>query len=123
IGSGEGALGYSAPETIIGDNPLTREIESRAATSYIAIENDFADVNFENRQTPITLMRATVAHEFHHAIQFGYDADEPHHWVFEATATWMETATMAKDQDATGYVAYAYTYPELCFGTGSDPGY
>jgi hypothetical protein len=34
----------------------------------------------------------------------------------------METAATNKDEDATGYVSYTYEYPELCFGTESDPG-
>jgi hypothetical protein len=67
-------------------------------------------------------MRATVAHEFHHAIQFGFDVSDAHNWYYEMTAAWMETAAVTKDEDATGYVAYAYEYPELCFGTENDPG-
>ena len=68
-------------------------------------------------ETPTTVMRSTAYHEFHHAIQFGYDGAESHTWLAEATSTWMETMAAGKDQDATGYVSTAYQYPELCFGT------
>ncbi|MFQ3566716.1 MAG: MXAN_6640 family putative metalloprotease [Aggregatilineales bacterium] len=119
LGSGEGTLGYTAIESIIGSNPHTDFTETRAATSYIVIDNDFAEIS---RGSPLSLMRATVAHEFHHAIQFGFDSDDPHEWFYEATAVWMETATVGKDEDATGYIEYAYMYPELCFGTDNDPG-
>ena len=120
IGSGEGALGYASPESIVGDNPNTTEVvEEYAGTSYLAVENDFDDVS---GGTAISLMRATFAHEFHHAIQFGYDVNDDHDWYYEATATWMETAAVTKDEDGTGYVSYTYEYPELCFGTETDPG-
>lgn len=120
IGTGEGALGYAVPESTVSDNPNSPEIESHAGTSYLVVENDFMDVD---GGTPIQLMRATVAHEFNHLVQFGYDTDEPHNWVFEATSTYMETITFPEDQDATGYVSTAYQYPELCFGTINDPGF
>lgn len=119
IGRGESALGYASPQSIVGDNPYTEAIETAAGTSYLAIENDFRDVD---GGTPISLMRATFAHEFNHAIQFGYDVNDAHNWIYEATASWIETAVFVKDEDATGYVEYAYQYPELCFGTTSDPG-
>ncbi len=119
IGSGEDALGYTSPQILIGDNPHTEAIETQATTSHIAIDNDFEDADTDN---PLALMRATVAHELHHAIQFGFDGDDPHNWIYEATAAWIETKAAGEDQDATGYVEYAYGYPELCFGTTSDPG-
>lgn len=121
IGSGEGALGITSPESFVGDHPATPEIETNASTSYILVENDMQDVSRQSHATDISLMRATVGHEFHHAIQFGYDAAEPNGWFFEATATWMETAAMGKDEDATGYVDVSYSYPEICFATSSDP--
>ncbi|MCS7071092.1 MAG: PPC domain-containing protein, partial [Anaerolinea sp.] len=121
IGSGEGALGITAPENFVGDHPATAQVETNASSSYIMIENDMDDVRRNNNATAISLMRATVGHEFHHAIQFGFDAAEPNGWFFEATSTWMETAAMGKDEDATGYVDVSYAYPEVCFGTSSDP--
>src|SRR5690606_6776029 len=115
-----GALGYASPESIVGDNPNTPEVvEEYAGVSYLAVENDFDDVS---GGTAISLMRATFAHEFHHAIQFGYDVNDEHDWYYEATATWMETAAVTKDEDGTGYVSYTFEYPELCFGTENDPG-
>ena len=32
----------------------------------------------------------TIAHEFHHAIQFGYYANFDGSWWQESTSTWME---------------------------------
>jgi len=120
IGTGEGALGYAVPESVVSDNPNSPETETRSSTGYLLVENDFHDVD---GGTPIQLMRATIAHEFHHIVQFGYDHDDSHGWISEATSTYTETITFPEDQDATGYVAYAYQYPELCFGTVDDPGF
>jgi len=115
---GYGDMGAARPGHQYGDNPNTPAIEQYAASTLLRMDNDFKELLSEG--DPISLMRATAAHEFHHAIQHGYDIDDLT-WYAEATAAWMETQTFPKDQDATGYVEYAYRYPELCFGTESDP--
>lgn len=91
----DGTSGYSEggyPDTIVGDNPNTPAIEINASHSFLALENDFSeslDWEYENLTT-IELMQITAAHEFNHAVQFGYDGNEPLDWLWEATATWME---------------------------------
>jgi hypothetical protein len=121
MGGGDGIFGYASPEDDFGDNPNTPTVETHATSSYLAMENDFANVALAEAEA-VQLMRATAAHEFHHAIQFGYDINDAHSWYYEATAVWMEVITFYKDEDATGYVEYNYEYPEICFGTTSDPG-
>lgn len=120
IGTGEEALGFASPELFVQDNPNTPEQEEYASTSYIAIDNDFNDLEFSENQDEVSVMRATAFHEFHHAIQFGFDGVEPHHWMGEATSTWMETVAAGKDQDATGYISTTFDYPELCLGTTAE---
>ncbi len=116
-----GDLGFASPEFPSADNPNTVEVETNAVPSYLALDNDYL-IGIPADEV-IPLMRATSAHEFHHAIQFGYDQAEPFNWYFEATATWMETITLPPDQDATGYVGSVFTYPEVCLGAqgASDP--
>ena len=104
IGAGEDALGYTSPEALVVNNPNTPEKERYASTSYIAIDNDFHDLDFSVGQDAVTEMRTTAIHEFNHAIQFGYDGAEPHTWLAEATAVWLESVGAGKDQDATGYI-------------------
>jgi hypothetical protein len=115
---GSGIMGAARPGYQYGDNPNTAAIEHYASSSLLRLDNDFEELDYEGE--PLDLMRATVAHEFHHAVQHGYDIDD--FAIFaEATSVWMETQTFPKAQDATGYVDYTYRYPELCFGTESDP--
>lgn len=59
----------------------------RLYSSYLVIDNDFKRSQFH--ADPMQVARVTAAHEFFHAIQFGYDAGEDP-WLMETTATWME---------------------------------
>ncbi|GAB4334435.1 MAG: hypothetical protein Kow00117_17970 [Phototrophicales bacterium] len=108
-----GDLGFNSPEYPAADNPNTPATEEYAVPSYLVIDNDY---NLSNVDDPIQLMRATVAHEYHHGVQFGFDQNESHGWYYEATASWMETITFPQDEDASGYVQNVYSYPEICLG-------
>ncbi len=110
--SGSDMLGYTDPQAILGDNPSSEGVEGWATYSYLVIENDFEGDPERN-----ALMRATAAHEFHHAIQFGYDVnDVGGHWYYEATATWMETQVYPEEEDASPYVPDLFATPDLCVG-------
>jgi len=106
------ALGYASGDFIVGDNPNSPEIETNASAGFIQVSRDM----------PFDIMRATIAHELHHAIQSGMDAREPHGWYYETTSSYIETIVFPEDEDASRYVAYNFEYPELCFGTQSDGG-
>ena len=56
--------------------------------SYIEIDNNYTDVIYQTRG--LDGLRVTAAHEFHHAIQFGYYANFGAAWWQEMTAVWME---------------------------------
>jgi hypothetical protein len=118
------ALGFTSPRVVVGDNRSSPILETRAATSIIVVENDFEEVlDVDPSADQLALLRSTIAHEFHHAIQVGYDYRDLHRWYYEATAVYMETTTLIKEQDATEFVGYNFDYPELCFGTEvTDPG-
>jgi hypothetical protein len=60
---------------------------ARLYSSYLLIDNDFKRSQFHT--DPMQVARVTAAHEFLHAIQYGYDAGEDP-WLMESTATWME---------------------------------
>ena len=76
----EGFYGYCSPER-------KKPGFDWVADGYCVLDNDMAEFTAYN--APIDSARVTAAHEFFHAIQFGYDYGEDV-WLLEATATWME---------------------------------
>lgn len=111
-----GDFGATSPEPPLVDDAATPDVIERASASYIVLDNDY-DLAEEIAER---VLRATAAHEFHHMIQFGYDAQEPMRWYAEATATWLETQTFVADEEATRYVPDLFLYPEVCFGVDGD---
>ncbi|MDQ7028482.1 MAG: hypothetical protein Q9O62_01230 [Ardenticatenia bacterium] len=97
----------------VGDNPNTSWNEGSAMASCMVLRNDFSGFP----SAAIDILRSTVAHEFHHAIQFGYgvapsvrDLDG----VFmEASATWVEDEVFDSANDN-----YSYLWPDfqVCMG-------
>src|SRR5690606_27813123 len=85
-----------------------------AAYAYLVVDNDMRGAG-----DPGHLLRATAAHEFHHAIQFGYDINDALNWYYEATSSWLETVTFPNQQDATPYVGDLYSTLSYCIGTNS----
>ena len=59
-----------------------------AGAGYCVLDDDYASDQFGGAD-PVESLRVTAAHEFFHAVQFGYDAVEDL-WFMEATATWIE---------------------------------
>lgn len=114
--------GFTQSVDVIGDNPHTTAIEAYAGTSYMVIENDFSEsLKVSDRTDVPGLMRSTVAHNFHYAIQMGLDYAETHRWYTKASAAWMEVKTYPDVQDAVWYLYNMFEYPEICFGTENDP--
>ncbi|MGB7338670.1 MAG: MXAN_6640 family putative metalloprotease [Phototrophicaceae bacterium] len=111
----DGILGYADPQELVGDNPASDIEEEWAAYGYMVIDNDYDGVS-----NPLVVMRATVAHEFHHLIQFGYDIGDEAFWLYEATASWIETVTSTEEEDATGYTQAVFNEPNLCIGNRDD---
>ncbi len=62
-------------------------------SAYCALDNNFDPSKFDpqgqNPTPPIGSLRVTAAHEFFHAIQFGYNIRQPR-WFMEGSAVWME---------------------------------
>jgi len=112
----DGAMGFTKPVETVFDNPNTPDVrETLAARTAFVIDNDFLGLG---KEAPAeSLLRATATHEFNHVVQFGYDAEEGLDWLYEATASWIETVTMGSDQDATDYVGTDFDTPHLCWTT------
>lgn len=118
IADANGDMGYTKPVQIVFDNSNTANVRERAAArTVVVVENDF--LNSGKKATPESLMRATAVHEFNHAVQFGYDSEEGLDWLYESTASWLETVAAGADQDATDYVETDFETPQLCWTTSS----
>jgi len=98
-----------------GDNPNSARIESYALASYISVDNDFKEVlETDYELTPFEMLRVTVSHELLHAIQFGYDGSEPHGWLWEASATWIETIVYPEVRGSEFFLRAAFKAPDTC---------
>ncbi len=84
-------------------------------SSYIKIHSRFTP-GFPPNDDPdgdvYGALKVTIAHEFHHAIQFAYDAFEESYFM-EETATSMEEVVFPVVNDNHNYLLYYYDEPEV----------
>lgn len=71
--------------------------------SYCVLDNDYSSREFP-ANTPAENLQVTAAHEYFHAIQFGYDLFEDS-WFLEATATWAEDELFDDVNDSVQYLS------------------
>ncbi len=83
------------------DFVLTKD--RRRAGGYCVLDNDFSKDQYGGK--PGKTLAVTAAHEFFHAIQFGYDYYEDR-WFMESTATWVEERFADGVNDNRQYLAY-----------------
>ena len=103
------ALTYA--DELVGDNNNSAVTEVNAWTSYIEIRNDYS--GFPN--TEKENIQVTAAHEFFHAIQFGYDGWDTNYevWLLEATAVLMEEIVFDDINDCYQYMPGWFSRPYL----------
>jgi len=123
-----GIAGYVSEEGgFVRDNPNSSDVERNAAFSYMSLDNDYIeaeDPEYDVDYTPIQLMQATAAHEFNHVLQMGYDSQDIHGWLYEATATWMEDEVYDDVNDGLYYIDEVFFSPDTCLVSGnSELGY
>jgi hypothetical protein len=75
-----------------------------ATWAYCVLDNDYRKREFP-LHTPIQNMQVTAAHEYFHAVQFGYDIGEDA-WFMEATATWVEDEVFDRVDDNVAFLPY-----------------
>ncbi len=81
VGS-DGLYGYCASDKNIPDD------KPQSTWGFCVLDNDYSKSEFSSN-TPKQNLQVTAAHEYFHAVQFGYDVSEDG-WIMEATATWAE---------------------------------
>ncbi len=95
-----GALfGYAAPDK--GQASKAHRLP-RHLHGYLVLDNDYAPSEFPGT-TPEHDLEVTVAHEYNHILQFGYDAYQDA-WFAESTAVWMEDEVYNGINDYLRYV-------------------
>ena len=112
-------IGYVSggdPSNKVGDNSRTDIVETTASFSHMGLDNDFAEIEEieDIKLSGMDFMRTTVAHEFNHTLQYGYDSEEPHRWFWEATATWVETYVWEDIKDSDTHITAAFKSPDSC---------
>jgi hypothetical protein len=71
-------------------------------SAYCVLDDDFADPILQ-LPVPVVGLHVTAAHEFFHAVQFGYDWLEEL-WFMEGTAVWMEDEVFDGANDLVRYL-------------------
>jgi hypothetical protein len=92
-------FGYAAPDSgqETKEHPLPRRLYG-----YLVLDNDYSPFEFP-RTTQMHDLEVTLAHEYNHILQFGYDAyQDP--WFAESSATWMEDQVYNGIDDYLRYV-------------------
>lgn len=92
-------FGYAAPDP--GQISPSGQVQRRLH-GYLVLDNDYSAFEFPGT-TPTNDLEVTLAHEYNHILQFGYDAYQDT-WFAEATATWMEDQVYNNINDYLRYV-------------------
>ncbi len=99
---GTGAYGVTYSESIVaGGHPFDY-------TSYFVIDNDYVGFGYADNKLP---MRVTVAHEYHHVIQMGLNAQGSGGWFMENTATFVEDEVYDSINDNYNYLSLMLANP------------
>lgn len=92
-------FGYAAPDP---DQISKSGQVQRRLHGYLVLDNDYSAFEFPGTR-PLSDLEVTLAHEYDHILQFGYDAYQDT-WFAEATATWMEDQVYNGINDYLRYV-------------------
>jgi hypothetical protein len=96
---GRELFGYASPDP--GQETRQRPLPRRLH-GYLVLDNDYSPFEFPGT-SPTEDLRVTLAHEYNHILQFGYDAYQDL-WFAEASATWMEDQVYDGIDDYLRYV-------------------
>jgi len=97
---GKGLYGYCTSDDPKLDQPQSPA--TSAVSAYCVLDNDYSPAQFP-ALTPSSNLQVTAAHEFFHAVQFGYDYLEDR-WLMESTAAWVEDVVFNSVNDNRQYL-------------------
>jgi hypothetical protein len=75
---------------------------ARTGATYCVLDNDFTDFMGDPKES----LRVTAAHEFFHAVQFGYST-KVDTWLMEGTAAWIEDEVYDGIDDNVQYLSHS----------------
>jgi hypothetical protein len=102
-----------------GDNEFSEGAEEeRAMVTFMALRNNYND--FSGIESEI--IEVTSAHEFFHAVQYGYDGWEAG-WLLESTAVWMEEHHYDNINDCYQFLQEFFEEPYLALNYDVNRGY
>ena len=107
LGVGRSYYGFTYPGT-----------SSATTYSHLEIDNNYTDPGYK-QTSGLDALRVTIAHEFHHAIQFGYYAKFDGSWWQESTSTWMEEVAYPHIDDYLQYLTYFLSEPQRALNSGT----
>ena len=115
--------GYVMPEafanaTGFGNNENTPVTELNALNSFMAMRNNYTGFPGTEEES----IKVTATHEYHHAIQSGYDGYEAQ-WLMEATAVEMEEQVYDEINDCYQYLPGWFAEPHKALDEQSDHWY
>jgi hypothetical protein len=91
-----------------------------AFTSWMELDNNFTDSIYKPATySPLQSLQITAAHEYHHAIQYGYNYYFDI-WYAEATSTWMEDELYDSVNQLYSYIPAWFTQSKLSLDSGAD---
>ncbi len=110
-----------APQGFYGvttsDQPAPSANYPNAYTSWMELDNNFTDAIYHpGTYTPLQSLQITAAHEYHHAIQYGYNYYFDT-WYAEATSTWMEDELYDGVNQSYSYISNWFTQSKLALDT------
>ena len=93
-------------------------------TSYLQIDNDYLGYSTKFDLTPLQIMQITVAHEYFHGIQWGYEENLGNNaYFYEMTSMWFEDILIPDGNDyLDGWTDRLFTNPTLPFNATSSQG-
>jgi hypothetical protein len=100
--AGEEVFGYTATDHA---GPGAEGRAARHQSAYLVLDNDYEPFEFPGTE-PGRDLKVTIAHEYDHILQYGYDAVavDRAHWFAESSAVWMEDQAYNGIDDYLRYV-------------------
>jgi hypothetical protein len=95
-----GAYGYCTTDLDSSGQPIW--VDGWTVAPYCVFDNDFAEFPWHTAKENLEV---TAAHEYFHAVQYAYDANDDI-WAYETTATWVEDEMFTDINDNLQYLPY-----------------